>query len=523
MAVGASTLQHQSHHAGGTSSQVFNIGSVTDGDQFIVFASFGGGAALRTMSSLGTNFTTSKNREIGQDGAASSPFIRGALFQVVASATEASATMTVNLSGVVARVSLVVHKVGANASTADFTNGKIHLETTDTTPAGTLDTTPAAGSRLSSGIGWYNPASGSSVAPGSGWTELHESINSSEDVQTQSQEVAGSNGTTFDFTITLSGGSASQQVLWCVEIEEDVTGFTLTADSGSFALAGTAADLRRAANIAGESASFALTGAVAALSRGLGLDAESGVFALTGTAADLMAGAGLVAESGVFALTGSAVELVRTLLMAGESGSYAKLGTAAGLLRSVLLDAESATFVLTGTAATLDYAASAVLTAETGVFVLTGAVADLNHGLYMLAEAGAIVMTGNSVDLTHGVDAVLVAESGVFVLTGAAAALVTSGALAAESGSFVLTGAAAELVRSVLMTGESGVFVVSGSQADLLWSLLISADTGGFSLAGSAVVLDYSGAIIIGVAPRIQSQDSGRSISSATPSRSITL
>ena len=181
--------------------------------------------------------------------------------------------------------------------------------------------------------------------------------------------------------------------------------YTLTADSGTFTLTGTAADLDADRKLA----------------------AASGSFTLTGTAADLDADRRLVAASGTFALTGTDVSLLTGLRLTAESGTFTLTGTAADLDADRKLTAASATFTLTGTAADLD--ADRKLTAASGTFTLTGTAADLDADRKLTAASGTFTLTGTDVTLTYDAGAVLTAESASYVLTGTAVTLTYAPAL----------------------------------------------------------------------------------------------
>lgn len=121
--------------------------------------------------------------------------------------------------------------------------------------------------------------------------------------------------------------------------------FTLTANSGSFALTGQAATLRAARTLAASSGSFALTGQPANLAAGRKLPAASGSFALTGQNVNFLIGKRLDAQASSFALTGQAAGLQ----------AARRLPVAIGL------------YVLTGQDATLNYSGS-ITDATTPVF-----------------------------------------------------------------------------------------------------------------------------------------------------------
>ena len=97
--------------------------------------------------------------------------------------------------------------------------------------------------------------------------------------------------------------------------------YTLAADAGSFALAGTAAGLRASRLLGAAAGSYALTGANAALVKVRSLGAGAGSYTLTGTDAGFRRALRLVAGSGAFTLTGSNAALTASgLLTLGAHG-----------------------------------------------------------------------------------------------------------------------------------------------------------------------------------------------------------
>ena len=180
--------------------------------------------------------------------------------------------------------------------------------------------------------------------------------------------------------------------------------YSLTADSGSFTLTGTAATLKSARTISAISGSYALTGNAATLSAGKKLPSDSGSFTHIGTAAGLVAGRKITADSGSFVFTGMAATLTYTPVsgaysLAADSGTFTLTGTAASLVRDAKLVSDSGAFTLTGAAAGLrrDY----TLTASGGAFSYTGQPASWLRTYGISADSGAFTLTGVNADLTY--------------------------------------------------------------------------------------------------------------------------
>ena len=114
--------------------------------------------------------------------------------------------------------------------------------------------------------------------------------------------------------------------------------YTLTADSGSFALTGQAAGLALNRVLSAASGSFALTGQAAGLAVNRTLSAASGSYSLTGQNATLTytptstATYTLAAASGSFAVSGQDVVLAYNRVLSAANGSYLLTGQNATLV-----------------------------------------------------------------------------------------------------------------------------------------------------------------------------------------------
>lgn len=135
--------------------------------------------------------------------------------------------------------------------------------------------------------------------------------------------------------------------------------YTLTADSGSFALTGQDTALNFNRTLAADSGSFALTGQAAALTFNRALVADSGSFALAGQDATPTFSRVLSAASGSYALAGQDATLTYTPIsgatytLAAASGSFALAGQDVVLAYNRVLSAANGSYLLTGQNATL--------------------------------------------------------------------------------------------------------------------------------------------------------------------------
>lgn len=211
------------------------------------------------------------------------------------------------------------------------------------------------------------------------------------------------------------------------------SGSTLTADTGTFALTGAAANLLFNRAVVASSGSFTLSGADATLiysGSAATLVADNGSFNLAGTAANLLVGKRLTADGGSFVLTGS--DSLSDLSMVASSGSYTLTGGAVTFIYSgstYTLAANAGSFALTGANVGLVYSGSTyTLAADSGSYALTGGSTSFNVSHSIASNAGNFVLTGADVTFTKSTVYTLAADSGAFVYTGRSVNLIYSNA-----------------------------------------------------------------------------------------------
>lgn len=103
-----------------------------------------------------------------------------------------------------------------------------------------------------------------------------------------------------------------------------VTGYTLTAEAGSYSKTGQAAGLKAARKLAAGPDSYALTGQAVALKAARKIAAGAGSYSLTGQAAVLRTIRKMAAEGGSYVLTGQDANLVigQHYILVAEAGYY---------------------------------------------------------------------------------------------------------------------------------------------------------------------------------------------------------
>lgn len=179
------------------------------------------------------------------------------------------------------------------------------------------------------------------------------------------------------------------------------TAYSLTMDSGSYALTGQSAGLRAARRMTAAAGSYALSGQVALVRLGRKLVAEAGSYVLTGQDVTLegpTVGYSLTMDAGSYTLTGSdaAADYAITL----QSGSYGLTGNAVGLTRSGRVLAEQGTYALSGQA--LAIRVDRVLQLASGSYSLTGNDVGLDQhdpSTSLSLETGIYTLSGQQVSL----------------------------------------------------------------------------------------------------------------------------
>ncbi len=160
-----------------------------------------------------------------------------------------------------------------------------------------------------------------------------------------------------DFTDDFDGDTRSA---WDIGFDEFITGgttYTLTCNSGSFAVTGSSVDLNAIRKLAANSGAFNVTGTDVELTHqtveSYELTCNPGSFAVTGTNVDLTASRLLTANTGSYTITGANVDLLPVYTLNVNPGLYTVVGSNVDFVKSSMLSAASGEFTLTGSNVTL--------------------------------------------------------------------------------------------------------------------------------------------------------------------------
>jgi hypothetical protein len=188
--------------------------------------------------------------------------------------------------------------------------------------------------------------------------------------------------------------------------ETSATGaFSISADAGSFSIAGTAASLEYGHRLAADSGSYSISGTAASLEVGREVAADSGSYAISGTAASLLVGREVAADSGSLSIGGTAASLEYGHVIAAAAGAYSISGADATLTHTqpgaYSIAAESGSFSISGTNAELIPPAGAATPGTGGLLLFPGELADNKLRLHYLLPAGygTILVAGGDVTL----------------------------------------------------------------------------------------------------------------------------
>lgn len=273
------------------------------------------------------------------------------------------------------------------------------------------------------------------------------------------------------------------------------TGYTITIDSGSYTLTGTAVGLVRGRRIVNDSGSYSLNGTAVNLVRGRRIVIDSGSYSVTGTNANLLFARSIIIGAGSYALNGTAVGLVAGRVIVANAGSYSYTGTDVTLTLTIsrTITIDSGSYTLTGSAVGLLFGKRIAI--DSGSYALTGTAVGLTSARRIIIDSASYALSGTAVNLAFGKR--ISVDSGSYSVTGSAVGFVSSRRIAIDSGSYTLSGSAVGFayVRRIII--DSGSYALSGSAVGLTSSRRIAIDSGSYALSGSAVGLQYARRIII--------------------------
>ncbi len=191
---------------------------------------------------------------------------------------------------------------------------------------------------------------------------------------------------------------------------------TLTADSGSYSLTGSAASLLLKRQLAAAAGSYALTGTTANLKVGKKVAAAAGSYQVSGVNASLLHGWKVAAAAGSYSITGQTASLLHKWILGASAGAYNITGSVVGLLKpgNKILAADAGSYSISGQAASLLH--KWIATALSGSYSINGQSANLKLGRKVAALAGAYSINGINANLIKGKRIALVA--GAYTLTG---------------------------------------------------------------------------------------------------------
>lgn len=175
--------------------------------------------------------------------------------------------------------------------------------------------------------------------------------------------------------------------------------YTLTANSGSYAITGNSAQLLASRQISGNLSTYAITGLSGALKAQRKISGNLGSYSLTGLSASLNGQRKITLQLGTYTLTGLSSALKAQRLISVSVGSYSLSGQSAVLSRAVRLSGQVGSYALSGQSAGMS--ALRKLLATQGTYALTGKTAALLKSQILTLGIASYVLTGKSVILAY--------------------------------------------------------------------------------------------------------------------------
>lgn len=222
MPVGAPTNVSETSSGGAGTDVVSDSLNIVTGD-LLYFACFYGHTSSIDFDAFTASFATTVIAVIDKAVHTTGLNLGVAVGYCVADETTSTGTITGStLANTSLRV-MEVKKIGSGAKLTAPTNFDTFLDTTTAAPSKSYPSVPTAGALLLNWLGWYNAGMQASNAPDSaGYTELTDAVFSGAvNISIASAHADGSEGQTFGWDITPSGGTITLQALAAVEIEED--------------------------------------------------------------------------------------------------------------------------------------------------------------------------------------------------------------------------------------------------------------------------------------------------------------
>lgn len=173
------------------------------------------------------------------------------------------------------------------------------------------------------------------------------------------------------------------------DVDNTITGYTISADTVAVGITGTAAGLYEGHKISADTVAVDVTGTAAGLLYSRKISADAVSVDITGTAATLTFDSSdpyMLASAGIVDITGTAAGLLITRMLAAGAVSVDITGTAAGLAYGHPMAASSGTVDITGTSAGLTTARK--ISAATAAVDITGTNATLTQGTVQVGAHG---------------------------------------------------------------------------------------------------------------------------------------
>lgn len=340
----------------------------------------------------------------------------------------------------------------------------------------------------------------SSVDPGSGTMAAgtgYTLIGTNQILAGEYKNVSSTGTQTATFTDS-KNSHRTTHVLVLKNLSTGATNHQLTAQGGSYTLAGASAVLQRSKYLSASGGNYSYTGASAVLTwapltNNYVLTALGGSYAYTGASVGISRNRKLTSNGGAYTVTGGTATLLRSKRLVTTGGAYVVTGASANVNRNRKLTATAGSYSLSGSNATINR--NRTLTAQGGVYTYTGQQVVITYtagttNYTLTALGGAYTLTGGTALLAR--NRVLVSSGGSYSYSGSSASIARNRVLTSSGGSYSYTGSSASLLRSKYLSATGGVYSVTGATANIFKSKRLVASGGSYVYTGNTITLKRS-------------------------------
>lgn len=221
------------------------------------------------------------------------------------------------------------------------------------------------------------------------------------------------------------------------------------------------------------------------------LASAAGMFALSGQTATPAIARPLAANAGVYAVAGQTASFTIARAVAGNAGAFTLAGQSTAFDRGYAFTVSHGAYALAGQPAALT--SGKTFSVGNGTFALAGQSATFPAGRVVAGGEGSFTLAGQAATLSYAT--ALTAAQGTYNLTGQSAAFPVDRTVAGGEGSFTLAGQSTAFGRGYAFVATHGTLTLTGQSATLAYATAFSAAHGTLALAGQPATFPVTRAV----------------------------